>query len=70
MEGWITGVPYFTIFSDIIFATWFSFLERIVLLQKVPATTDIYEEITQGHLTLLCLAGWFRLCSGPVNSRQ
>ena len=23
MEGWITGVPYFTIFSDIIFATWF-----------------------------------------------
>lgn len=70
MEGWITGVPYFTIFSDIIFATWFSFLERIVLLQKVPATTDIYEEITHGHLTLLCLAGWFRLCSGPVNSRQ
>lgn len=70
MEGCITGVPCFTIFSDIIFATWFSFLERIVLLQKVPATTDIYEEITQGHLTLVCLAGWFRLCSGPVNSRQ
>ena len=23
MERWITGVPYFTIFSDIIFATWF-----------------------------------------------
>lgn len=23
MEGWITEVPYFTIFSDIIFATWF-----------------------------------------------
>lgn len=23
MEGWITGVAYFTIFSDIIFATWF-----------------------------------------------
>lgn len=48
----------------------FTFLERIMLLQKVTATTDIYEEITQGHLTLLCLAGWFRFCSGPVNSRQ
>lgn len=62
MEGWITGVAYFTIFSDIMFATWFYLSKRIMLLQKVPATTDIYEEITQGHLTLLSLAGWFRFC--------